>query len=149
MSHCIVIQKLEVIGDRGKLLSLLASYLTKRKQRVYVGKNTSAPAEIISGVPQESLLGLLVDEQNPEYERMVSIEKRLEEYRTHTAQRNNLDIWNDHAVKRKTHRFRNITQVNYFKFHDVLLLLAVDNGKQDLKINNCIQVWAGSTRQNI
>ena len=45
---------------RGKLLDWLKSFLTNRKQRVVCGDHESDWATVLSGVPQGSVLGLLL-----------------------------------------------------------------------------------------
>ena len=52
--------KLFEIGIRGKLLHLLSSYLSGRYQRVVLNGSQSHFLEIVSGVPQGSLLGPLL-----------------------------------------------------------------------------------------
>ena len=52
--------KLKAYGVQGELLSLLRNYLRKRKQRVVLNGQTSEWRDIISGVPQGSVLGSLL-----------------------------------------------------------------------------------------
>ena len=44
----------------GSLLRFLVSYLKNRKQQVIIGKHTSSPCDVISGVPQGSIIGPLL-----------------------------------------------------------------------------------------
>ena len=60
VSHSVLIRKLHQIGVKGKLLSLVTSYLTGRSQRVRVGEKLSQALLITSGVPQGSILGPLL-----------------------------------------------------------------------------------------
>ena len=53
LPHNILIQKLYNIGVGGKLIQLISSYLTNRKQNVKINN------EVTSGVPQGSILGPL------------------------------------------------------------------------------------------
>ena len=55
VNHSILLQKLEHYGIRG-----VASYLSGRKQYVSVNDHTSAKLEITCGVPQGSVLALLL-----------------------------------------------------------------------------------------
>ena len=52
--------KLEGYGIKGTLLRWLESFLTRRQQRVAVNGNLSSYASVNSGVPQGSVLGLLL-----------------------------------------------------------------------------------------
>ena len=52
--------KLRQNGINGKLMNLLKSYLSNRKQRVLINGSESDWGEIESGVPQGSVLGLLL-----------------------------------------------------------------------------------------
>ena len=52
--------KLRPNGINGKLICLLKSYLPNRKQRVLINGSESDWGEIESGVPQGSVLGLLL-----------------------------------------------------------------------------------------
>ena len=58
--HDGLLYKLKACGVQGELLSLLRNYLQKRKQRVILNGLTSEWREIISGVPQGSVLGPLL-----------------------------------------------------------------------------------------
>ena len=49
-----------IVGIGGKLLQLLASYLSQRKQFVKVGEESSGLKEVTSGVPQGSIVGPLL-----------------------------------------------------------------------------------------
>ena len=57
--HNILIQKLYNIGVGGKLIQLISSYLTNRKQYVKINNEVSDLMEVTSGVPQGSILGPL------------------------------------------------------------------------------------------
>ena len=58
--HMGLIYKLKQNGISGKLLTLLGSYLTDRKQRVVINGSVSAWGTIKAGVPQGSVLGPLL-----------------------------------------------------------------------------------------
>jgi len=60
VDHHILIQKLEAIGIAGKLLEWLRSFLSGRKQQVVVDGICSSFADVISGVPQGTVLGPLL-----------------------------------------------------------------------------------------
>ena len=55
--HSKLLTKLSAYGVDGCLLAWIESFLIGRKQMVRVGKSVSEPADVISGVPQGSVLG--------------------------------------------------------------------------------------------
>eukprot|EP00111_Clytia_hemisphaerica_P014640 TCONS_00043147-protein len=60
VDHSIVLRKIKKLGIDGKLLQWLKSFLTERKQSVLVNGVTSESQQVISGVPQGSVLGPLI-----------------------------------------------------------------------------------------
>ena len=58
--HSILISKLNHYGIQGKFSCLLESYLSHRKQRVWIGNCTSNELYVPVGVPQGSVLGPLM-----------------------------------------------------------------------------------------
>ena len=60
VNHDILLKKLEHYGIRGVPLEWFRSYLTNRKQYVFVCGNTSETLEITCGVPKGSVLGPLL-----------------------------------------------------------------------------------------
>ena len=59
LTHDLLIAKLETYGVNSRSLKILSSYLSNRKQRVQLGNVYSSWHDIITGVPQGSILGLL------------------------------------------------------------------------------------------
>ena len=57
VSHSILLQKLEHYGINGNMLDLLTSYLTERKQFVFVNGSCSSVKTVKTGMPQGSNLG--------------------------------------------------------------------------------------------
>ena len=60
VDHQIILEKLRLMGVKGKLLLWIKSFLLNRTQRVMVNGFLSEPANVISGVPQGSVLGPLL-----------------------------------------------------------------------------------------
>ena len=60
VDHNILLRKLEYYGVRGIANEWFCSYLKKRKQFVSIENNMSSVKEILTGVPQGSVLGLLL-----------------------------------------------------------------------------------------
>ena len=60
VDHSILLNKLERNGVSGKLHSWIKSFLTGRTQRVSVNTTLSISADVVSGVPQGSVLGALL-----------------------------------------------------------------------------------------
>ena len=60
VSHQLLCHKLQQFGICGKLLSWFKSYLTLRTQQTVVGDQTSDIEQVLSGVPQGSILGPLL-----------------------------------------------------------------------------------------
>ena len=60
LAHDLLIAKVEAYGFDHNSIKLLYSYLTNRRQRVRINSNYSTWSEIISGVPQGSILGPLL-----------------------------------------------------------------------------------------
>ena len=58
--HDLLIAKLEAYGLDRSSLRLMLSYLSNRIQRVRIGTGLSKYGKIRSGVPQGSVLGLLI-----------------------------------------------------------------------------------------
>ena len=60
VSHCHLLLKLNYYGVRGNILNWITSFLTRRTQSVVCGGCTSTPCNVLSGVPQGSVLGPLL-----------------------------------------------------------------------------------------
>ena len=58
--HSKLLLKLESYGISGNLCAWIKSFLTDRTQSVKVGDHLSEPSDVVSGVPQGSVLGPLV-----------------------------------------------------------------------------------------
>ena len=58
--HDLLIAKLNAYGFDKNTLTLLFSYLKNRKQSVRIKNNYSSFLELLSGVPQDSILGTLL-----------------------------------------------------------------------------------------
>ena len=55
--HRRLVKKLDGYGIKGSLLAWLENFLHERKQRVVMNGNTSKWTEVLSGIPQGSILG--------------------------------------------------------------------------------------------
>ena len=60
LPHDLLIAKLDAYGFKNDALYLIFNYLNNRKQRVKINSSFSSFQNIISGVPQGSLLGPLL-----------------------------------------------------------------------------------------
>jgi hypothetical protein len=60
VDHAIVLEKLSLLGIKGKLLGWIKSFLTDRTQYVIVNGFLSEPCKVLSGVPQGSVIGPLL-----------------------------------------------------------------------------------------
>ena len=60
VDHCILLDKLKAYGFEMKEVLWMQSYLTGRKQQVYVDGALSEPLDLQAGVPQGSILGPLL-----------------------------------------------------------------------------------------
>ncbi len=58
--HCGLLETLSSIGISGTILEWFKSYLTNRKQKVVLDGQSSCTSNVISGVPQGSILGPLL-----------------------------------------------------------------------------------------
>ena len=58
--HSKLLLKLESYGISGNLCAWIKSFLTDRTQSVKVGDHLSEPSDVVSGVPQGSVLGPLL-----------------------------------------------------------------------------------------
>jgi len=55
--HCRLVSKLAAYGISGDVLRWIENWLSRRKQRVVLGGRASEWSDILSGVPQGSVLG--------------------------------------------------------------------------------------------
>ena len=60
VSHCILLNKLWHFGITGSIWVWFKNYLSNRYQRVSINNNLSNILPVLSGVPQGSILGLVL-----------------------------------------------------------------------------------------
>ena len=60
VSHKKLLSKLLTFGISGKLLTWIVCFLANRKQRVVLGKSVTDWVDVLSGVPEGSVLGTLL-----------------------------------------------------------------------------------------
>ena len=60
VNHSVLLKKLNYYGIKGQLLQLITSYLSDRKQFVSYGGRESTLLDVVTGVPQGSVLGPLL-----------------------------------------------------------------------------------------
>ena len=60
IDHSILLEKMSCLGFAGKTIAWFTSYLTNRSFILNVGKESSSPGKLSSGVPQSSILGPLL-----------------------------------------------------------------------------------------
>ncbi|PNF43033.1 hypothetical protein B7P43_G08782 [Cryptotermes secundus] len=58
--HSLLLHKLSAFGFSGGYVNWIRGYLTNRQSRVRIGETISSPFEVLSGVPQGSVLGPLL-----------------------------------------------------------------------------------------
>jgi len=59
INHALLCSKLKYYGFNNQSIQLIQSYLSNRKQQISINHSLSSTAEILSGVPQGSVLGPL------------------------------------------------------------------------------------------
>ena len=57
VSHCELLQRLKVYGICGQTLSWVKRFLSNGSQTVVMDEEKSFPSDVLSGVPQETVLG--------------------------------------------------------------------------------------------
>ena len=60
VDHGVLLHKLQNIGITGKIGAWIHSFLTDRSQTVVTNGKHSLPSEVVSGIPQGSVLGPLL-----------------------------------------------------------------------------------------
>ena len=60
VNHNILLKKMKNLGIKRKLLKLIKSFLKNRNQSVLVNGFKSDPVQVVSGVPQGTVLGLIL-----------------------------------------------------------------------------------------
>jgi hypothetical protein len=99
VSHPKLIHKLSAYGLTGRLLNIIAAFLSNRRQRVIIGNDSSAFVPVTSGVPQGSVLGpllflLFINDVVDLFEGVINVKLFADDIKIY------LEIENDESVDR-------------------------------------------------
>ena len=137
LNHELIIAKLDAYGFDHMSLNLILSYLSARKHRTKVNNNFSSWAEIISGVPQGSILGPLLFNIYINdifyFVREDRITNYADDTTPYTIKKNYSELVD--ALHLDSHTLLDWFSINYFKLNPDKCKLLISCKQDDLSID--------------
>ena len=147
----LLIQKISNMGIRGKLLSWITDFLTKRTFCVKIGETISSYKNITSGVPQGSVLGpllfLIYINDLPEViPKDVKIKLYADDLKIYKCYKTEIDRQNLDLALLKLEQWANKSGLKIAINNTFIFYLGNKNSKTQYKINNNIITEANTIK---